>query len=258
MCDLPIYLVSLKQDVERRRRLEERFSSSYCKFKYVEAVDGRKLSAKTYFEKTQPFFKLYNRIMSPAELGCTLSHIKALEFFLASGEDFALILEDDIVGNDEDLCRISQLVKGLSGDSVLLCGGQTELAVKRHRYGKYLKDLGFYQVSRFSYKFVYGTCCYVIGRESAKEILDYHFNNHVTLADKWSVFFKGVQPRIYFKDILKHPEDLTDSHIEVDRNINKKTLFQKIFSAGFFMKVIKRIGWEVKGVILRLLGYSRL
>src|SRR5690554_7645668 len=98
-----IYLVSLEQDTERREKLKERFPETYNEFIHINAVDGRILSAKEYYQKTLPYFISQNKVMSPAELGCTLSHIKALEAFLQTNEPYALILEDDVIGSDQDL-----------------------------------------------------------------------------------------------------------------------------------------------------------
>ncbi|MFA7418026.1 MAG: glycosyltransferase family 25 protein, partial [Acholeplasma sp.] len=100
---IPIYLISLPQDVERRAVLKDQFPRYYDQFIHIQAVDGRKLPAQEYFTKTLPFLKKYNRPMTPAEVGCALSHIKALEAFLETDATHALVLEDDIIGSDENI-----------------------------------------------------------------------------------------------------------------------------------------------------------
>jgi glycosyl transferase family 25 len=79
---IPIYLISLEQDIKRREELQQRFPKNYNNFILIKAIDGRKLSAKDYYDKTITYFIEKKQIMSPAELGCTFSHIKALKEFL--------------------------------------------------------------------------------------------------------------------------------------------------------------------------------
>lgn len=255
---IPIYLVSLEQDVARRERLKERFPETYSNFQHIKAVDGRILPAKEYFDKTQGFYKKYHRIMSPAELGCTLSHIKALETFLASVNEFGLILEDDIIGTDKDIYLINSLIASFDENMLLLCGGQIDLPEKRYRFGRVIESKLICLVHDFSLKFVYGTCCYLVTRKSAQEILNFHMNNYVALADKWDLFFTTSNTKVYYKNILQHPDDLADSHIEMDRTLNNKTLFKKIFSKDLPPKILQRLYWELHSIILKFFGYKKL
>ena len=71
--NISIYLVSLEQDFVRRKKLKERFPETYNCFQYIEAVDGRVLPAKEYFDRTKNYFLKHKEIMTPSELGCTLS-----------------------------------------------------------------------------------------------------------------------------------------------------------------------------------------
>lgn len=121
MINIPIYLVSLKDDIKRRKELEKRFPKYYSSFIHIEAVDGRKLYAKEYFDATSSFFNKHKRPMSPSELGCTLSHIKALEQFLSTDESFALILDEDIIVDNSMLIFINFL-KDIGVNKISLAG----------------------------------------------------------------------------------------------------------------------------------------
>lgn len=255
--NIPIYLVSLEQDVARREKLKERFPETYSSFQHVKAVDGRVLPAKEYFDKTQGFYQKYNRIMLPAELGCTLSHIKALETFLASGEEFGLILEDDIIGNDEDIYRISSVSACLDENTLLLCGGQEGLN-KRYQLFKQTKQHLIHEVAQFSYQFVYRTCCYLVTKKSAQEILHYHLKKYITLADKWDVFFKNTDVNIYFKDVFEHPLDLKNSHIEAERRSLDKSFVRKLFSVEGPIKIYNKIYFNIMAIVLKVIGFKEL
>lgn len=255
---IPIYLVSLESDEARRAQLKERFLNYYEQFIYIKAIDGRKLSASEYYEKSKQYFVKNKEIMSPGELGCTLSHIKALEEFLETDSQYALVLEDDVIGHDNDIDFIFENVLSLSLDSLLLCGGQVKSKSSRYRFGKNTDSSKIYKVAYFSYAFVYGTCCYVVTRKSAQQILNYH-NNSLTIADKWGEFFKGTSTEIYYTNALSHPQDLTNSHIEKERvYFNKKRIFDKVLSKDVFIKLFRRLVFEVKRVVHLLFKYKSL
>lgn len=255
--EIPIYLVSLNQDIVRREKLKKSFPKSYDSFQHIEAVDGRMLSAKEYFDKTRGFFNRYKRIMSPSELGCTLSHIKALHSFLATDAEQALIIEDDIIGDDEDLHEINRISKKMPKNSLLLCGGQQGL---NHRY-QLIKESnvdGIYDVSKFSFRFVYRTCSYIVTRKSAQQILEYHLNKFITLADKWDVFFKNSEVVIQYINILEHPKDLSNSHIEADRISADKTFIMKVFSIDAPVRVCRKLYFNLMACILKVLGFKEI
>lgn len=253
---LPIYLVSLETDTTRRQELKKRFPKYYETFSRIEAVDGRIMPAKEYYQRILPYFMKYNKIMLPAEWGCTSSHIKALEAFLESDEPYALILEDDVIGNDRDIEEVFELTKKLDINSLLLCGAQ-EGVNRRYQLGKRLADKISYEVHPFSYQFVFGTCCYVVTIKSAQEILDYH-SNCLTLADKWDQFFKGTTTKIYYADILKHPKDFANSHIEAERRSQDKTLLQKLFSIDGPKKIFNKIYFNCVAFFLKAIGFKNL
>ena len=234
---IPIYLISLRSDTRRREELRMRFPASYDEFVHVEAVYGAELSAKDYYEKTQNFAPRNKRPLSPSELGCTLSHLEALETFVSSGSDRALILEDDVVGTDSDIEAIRSISHRLHEDCLLLCGGQEGLRTKKYQYGERTDIAGVYQVCKFSYRYMFGTFCYVVTRRSAQAIID-HQDANLSQADKWDEFFQGTNISIYYANILSHPEELGQSHIEKDRAVFKKTgLRQEVFTLDVFENV---------------------
>ncbi len=240
--NMPIYLVSLEQDEQRRKELNTRFQNFYSKFIHINAVDGRKISAKAYYDKTINYFIKTNKTMSPSELGCTLSHIKALEEFMQTDSDYALILEDDVIGTDEDIKKIFRTSSTLDENTLFICGGQDGLSAKKYLVGKKYLTEELYQLSKFSHKHVLRTCCYVVTKKTAGLILNHHHKS-LTLADKWDDFFDRQNIKIVFQDILKHPIDLSNSHIENERvKLRTKTFFS--------ISIIKRIGTRLYNEIV--------
>ena len=253
-----IYLVSLDEDTQRRETLAKDFPFYYPEMIKVSAIDGRKLDAKSFYNSIINFYKTTRKLLSPAELGCTLSHIKALKQFLDSDNEYALILEDDVIGNDKNIDKIFSLTDTIPPNSLLICGGQEGLNARKYQYGKKSKLEGLTEVSTFSYRHVFRTCCYLVTKKSAKAIVDYQEIN-LTLADKWDAFFRGTGIRIYYKNCLAHPKDLLNSHIEHDRVLFKnKTLYQKMYSKDILITVAKKIFNETQSILHKIKGHKPL
>lgn len=91
------YVINLRSDVEKRESSLAKLGAVEIAPTLIDAVDGRNLSAadiaKVYDADVNR--RLGKRPMTAAEIGCYLSHRKAWTAFLASGDDLALVLEDD-------------------------------------------------------------------------------------------------------------------------------------------------------------------
>lgn len=125
MDKLSIYVVSLEKDVHRREQLEKQFTQFYSIMNIIDAVDGRKLSDDIIRNSTKGYVQKYHKQMSPGEFGFTMSHIKALEEFLKSDNDVALILEDDIIGDEHTIKKLNNLdMSSIDSNAVIICGGQ--------------------------------------------------------------------------------------------------------------------------------------
>ena len=241
---MKIYCISLDEDHSRRDFLYSQFVEENVNFIFISAVKGNFLAAKKYFQYMHNHFRIYNRILSPSEIGCTLSHIKALEEFIDSGERYALILEDDVIGKDKDIENIRIILKFLDFKGILMCGGQEGLPVdwQDYRYGRSSKiDTELFLVNPYSIRFFSRTVCYVVDRTFA---LHYIQSNKkvIHLADDWGGYFHNTTFSFYFKNILSHPEDLINSHIESQRKLTQNFLTNKsIFESNFWFKCYRKL-----------------
>lgn len=256
---MKIYLISLEQDIHRRTELTQLFPKTYPKMQWIKAVNGKKLLAEEYFSYTSQYLKKHHRIITPSEMGCTLSHIQALKQFIKTEEKNALILEDDIIGTDKDIEYIFSIIKQLDKNSILLCGGQTSNGNRNYQLGKKSHIDDAFKLSKFSYPHIYGTCCYAVTRESALQILTAH-NNYLKVADNWGLFFLNMPFQIYYAHILHHPDDRTNSHLQKERlNLSEPMNFlQRIKSGRFFIKNFNLLKNHVTIFYLLLIGYRKI
>src|SRR5699024_2561009 len=95
------------------------------------------------------------------------------------------------------LYEVERSLSAMSNDSILIAGGQE--GVK----SKYLLgtacDNGVSLVSQFSHNYITRACCYVVTRQSARQILKHH-ETILTIADDWAYILNNTGIRIFFKE----------------------------------------------------------
>jgi GR25 family glycosyltransferase involved in LPS biosynthesis len=98
---IPIYYINRDCDKDRRKNIENQ--TEYFNIKNIHrinAVDGTKFdNIKNVYVPEMGMWVDNNYSISKSELGCTLSHIKAITTAFQNGDEYALILEDDITFN---------------------------------------------------------------------------------------------------------------------------------------------------------------
>ena len=209
-----VFVISLKSDEARREKLKERFKN-YGEFKLVEATDGRAMSAKEYYGYALPGLEAYGRLLSPSEVGCSLSHVRAYEEFLKSDARLALILEDDVIGDESGIKKAFETAAKMDAGSALICGAQDGLEGRFSAFGKKL-DEDFWLVSKRSYGTIYRAAAYVLDRRAAEKILQTH-KKALCVADFWQILLLKNGLKMYFSDIFAHPLDLSGSNIQAER-----------------------------------------
>lgn len=113
-------LISLKKDEYRRTVFFERWKQFSKTIEWSPAVDGNNISEVESTLKNlgikgptclPRYYSGHRGKLSTGELGCTLSHLNAINEFLLSSEEFMLVLEDDAEPND--LPKIETIVQSI-------------------------------------------------------------------------------------------------------------------------------------------------
>ena len=221
------FLISLPQDEARRKLLKGRFPQAWEAFEIVSAVDGRSMSAREYFQLAAPLYRSKGELLSPAEVGCALSHLEAYRQFLDTDEKMALILEDDIEGRDEDISRIARVAGQLDKDFLLCCGAQDWLRSRRWLFGKQRSssEPGVFTVNGHSYRQMWRTACYVLSRGMAADLLARQ-SAVLHKADDWASLLKRSKGEVLFCDVLSHPAQHAGSSIEAERTFLMSQAFE--------------------------------
>jgi glycosyl transferase family 25 len=87
--NIPIYWINLNRSEDRRKYFEKQLENyNINNHKRIEGVDGLCLDFDDYKNNIK-------ENLSKSELGCTLSHIKAIKEAFGNNEEYVLIMEDD-------------------------------------------------------------------------------------------------------------------------------------------------------------------
>lgn len=107
-----IVVISLERAKDRREKIKSQLASLNIEAVIMDAIDGQFLLDK---EKNIKLSLLggwrYGELFQPGEIGCTLSHIKALEIAKEKNWSYVIIFEDDITIAEDFEKRINLLFK---------------------------------------------------------------------------------------------------------------------------------------------------
>jgi len=111
---LPVYVISLKDAVERRSLITQHLNALGIEHEIMDAVSGDALSPE-YLQEINPA-----RNMSPGQIGCYLSHIRLYARIIAQQTPVALVLEDDTVVHTSITSLVTDGCRSLAFDYCFL------------------------------------------------------------------------------------------------------------------------------------------
>lgn len=178
----PVYYLNLDGQPERREFMEDQFKYWEIEnYERISAYDGRDDDLSDILKGRYP------EKMSPGEIGCVTSHLKAIRHWLdTSDSPYAVFMEDDC---SLDLVRFwpftwRDFYSRLPYDwdcvqMSIICTG--DIHVRLHK--RFVND--------------FSTACYIMNRRYAEKLM--HF--HVKGPDKYKLD-NGVKPRPVADDLL--------------------------------------------------------
>lgn len=230
-----IYLISLKSETERREKLKAQFHHSFNTFNLIDAIDKNTISSNDYFQTMMQTQKRLGKIITPAELACARSHLIAIQQFLESTHTHCLILEDDIIGTEQELAKALDATGQAIGDSIILCGTHIN-----RRHNKYIapSNKKAKKINLLERYFIAGAFSYGLTRGAAQTIIEKQ-RQATYRSDHWISLAQSLD--IYIIDALKHPENYNNSHIECERQVLHKKTIEKIRHDGLRITITKNL-----------------
>jgi glycosyl transferase family 25 len=160
------YVINLRDATERWAHMKETLDHVGLAYTRIDAVLGKNLEEPIDEFNERRFNVLTGKHKNYGEIGCYLSHIKALTEFLKSDSDYALILEDDVNLPDHLPEQIDEAIAHSQHWDLL--------RLSSSRDGEYLKiaNMSFNSELVYNTKVLKNTGAYVINRKAAKACVD--------------------------------------------------------------------------------------
>ena len=236
------YIINLERCAERKEYMSKLLDKYPCikDRQFIKAVDGSTISDSHFDSCQAEALRRYGRHIKKGEIGCALSHRKCYEMLLESGDDHALILEDDIVflRNPEEMSRVMEEAER----EMARCDDGLPKVVLLHGDYWWLTEIGKHDFA--SFKKVYdavGTLGYMINRSAARSLLANPAKT--TLADDWShVRACGVELCAVCPHVIDHNWSDFESLVSTDGydGINRKHLGIMGALRSYMHAVVKR------------------
>ncbi len=204
---MPCWIISLNPNAERVVTLSQALTTAGISHSFVSAVDGRKSTPPLLEGESLDIRKSllrHRRLLSNSELGCYLSHYRAIKTAYAQGHERVCILEDDVV-LEPGFAQVLQALETQPEEQemVRLMGLRIR---KRKVIGPLTAD--GHQLVRPERGWC-GTQGYVVNRRGMQKIIQ-HAGNIFEPIDKlydhfWEYELKvyGVEPHVLYE--LDHP-----------------------------------------------------
>lgn len=142
LADIPFYVINLKASPERLENATQEFDALGLSFERIDAIDGHSLSPEDlsrYDDKAcQGYF---GRSLRAGEIACYLSHLKALKTFVASGQPYGVIIEDDFRAVEEFKTNLQDLLQWLDKNNQQNTYDLISLCTRRHQLASKITDL---------------------------------------------------------------------------------------------------------------------
>lgn len=91
---MKVYVINLDNSLSRWEKISQDLENLNASFERVSAIYGKSIDWQAASDDN--YCRSYmGRSIQPGEVGCFMSHVKALQKFIDDAEDFAIILEDD-------------------------------------------------------------------------------------------------------------------------------------------------------------------
>ena len=163
------YYLNLESAKERREAMEAAFPmDELIRVGAVDGMDWAKKKSKGYFPEWKTVFRdafVKDGILHtdskipPNHAACNLSHISALEAFLGTRDDWAIILEDDVLPSEIPPSKsLAEIVDPQKGCDMLYLMGPRDLpgtlTVDQHGVVTHAMTLAAYAVSRRAAKII--------------------------------------------------------------------------------------------------------
>lgn len=238
-------VLSLKRDIERRKKICEQIDSLGKKFEFFDAYTPTSIP--------QEVLRNSNKELTDGEKACAYSHLMIYEKLLKSENKYEVILEDDALLEQSFLDYFNK-VSRLHDIYDVVIFGYSKVDVELAKIMKFVRPSIKLKVDDFYIRLPYrqwhcGTVGYSISRSGANKILEINRSLEVP-ADYWEYFEDHGVSVVHYSDILV-TEDFINfkSHLEGQRGtFNNPNIFLRLLAGilRHFVLPFRIYSWNKK------------
>ena len=168
----PIYYINMDKDIDRKKSIEDQLSRVSTNHYRIKGFNGHMIKSLSH-DKLEgiEFFNYYDD-MTSSEIGCVLSHIKAIKTAYDNNDQLAIICEDDLIF---DTCSINDSITDLILEApkdweILQLSNLSEIGQRKTREYK-LRTLEHNSL-------IWGTGCYIINNIGMEKVISTTYNKN--------------------------------------------------------------------------------
>ncbi|QDB99989.1 glycosyltransferase family 25 protein [Mesorhizobium sp. 8] len=164
---MPVFVINLDRSPDRLRAIRENAGSYGIELTRIPAVDGAKLPPDQPLPVDRKTFeRIHGKRILPAEIGCYLSHLNALETIAKGDASHAVIVEDDVGFNAGFVPFLERLRTFEGWDAVKLVNHRTHGFVAHARIDDSVR------IGRCAHGPCGSSAAYVVTKAGAARLLD--------------------------------------------------------------------------------------
>lgn len=188
---MKVYVINLKDAVERRVSITKQLEELDIPYELFEAINGRDLSADELAEKVDmDEVRKHPGWLTKGALGCALSHRAVYKTIVGADSDWSLILEDDVIVSAElknILNHVEQNPEIYKNSLILLYTLSKYGPINLSR--ELVQSVGSHNVHKLQNKIPGGAGAYIIHKDIARRFLE--LKEKIKVApDAWSYFLE--------------------------------------------------------------------
>lgn len=204
---IPVYIINLSHEKDRlKNTLLECRKNNLTNVTRIDAVYGKNLSRKE-IQKNTSF--ICSKMCTSSTIGCAMSHKKAWETFLKSGNEIGLIFEDDIYMEDDFQTELKQKLENVPSDFDILylgcaVGCKSKNNLDNLVCGKLYNSKGFKKINKdiIVPDTPLGLHAYILSRKGAKQLLSSIQNKKIYTHIDVQMLIEGQHLKVYATDPL--------------------------------------------------------
>lgn len=229
-----VYYINLDKSIQRKQFMEEQFSKLRVQAVRIPAVNGYELTTEKLLEvNKQTAFSHFTKPL-PGEIGLFLSYKKAWSMIEKQQEDYAVLLEDDVLIKEDLFKNLPDILSKLNTDSILDISGRKGFVRKKSI--SVLKDMSMDYFSTPSL----GTTGRIYSKLAASKVnqaMPYYLAPVDVMLQK--IYQHKVTVYSSNKAYVKHAEELVGGTvIQSKSELNLKKIIKEI-ARPFWRLVIK-------------------